>query len=104
MRTLATAAVAASLLSAAVLVPGCAGPDVGGDPEDSVFVDDSKADDFFSTSAAEYVVQGKSTITLDPAMATAPDADRMAAAKKLIELKQIAIAWFLTQYFESKEG
>ena len=104
MRTLATAAVAASLLSAAVLVPGCAGPDEGGDPEDSVFVDDSKADDFFSTSAAEFIVQGTSSVTLDPAMATASDADRMAAAKKLIELKQIAIAWFLTQYFESKEG
>src|SRR6478735_4080184 len=100
MRTLATAALAASLLS---VIPACAGQDSSEDPEDSVFVDDGKADDFFSTSAVEYVIEGKSTVTLDPSLATASDADRMSAAKKLIGLKQIGIAWFLTQYFVSKE-
>ncbi|HUS33087.1 MAG TPA: hypothetical protein VMZ53_31515 [Kofleriaceae bacterium] len=102
MRTLATAALAASLLSTSVLA-GCAGSGDEGDPEDTVFVDENKADNFYSTSAAEYVITGKSTVVLDASMATASDADRLAAAKKLIELKQIAIAWFLTEYFKSKE-
>jgi hypothetical protein len=100
MRTLATAALAASLFS---VIPACAGQEEGNDPEDSVFVDDGKADDFFSTSAVEYVIEGKSSVTLDASLASASDADRMAAAKKLIALKQIGIAWFLTQYFVSKE-
>jgi len=101
MRTLATAALAASLLSTGLA--GCAGSSEDGDPEDTIFVDENKADNFFSTSAAEYVITGKSTVVLDASMATASDADRLAAAKKLIELKQIAIAWFLTEYFKSKE-
>jgi hypothetical protein len=92
---------AASVLSASLL-SGCTGEE-SGDPEDSMFVDDSKADDFFSTSAAEYILEGKSTVVLDAAMAYKPAAERLAAAKKLVGLKQIAIAWFVTQYFVSKE-
>lgn len=101
MRSVATAALAVSLFS---VIPACTEPSGDADdPEDSVFVDDGKADDFFSTSAVEYIVEGKSTVTLDPALATASDADRLAAAKKLIGLKQVSVAWFLTQYFVSKE-
>jgi hypothetical protein len=83
MRTLATAALAASLFS---VIPASAGQEEGDDPEDSVFVDDGKADDFYSTSAVEYVIEGKSSVTIDASLATASDADRMAAAKKLIGL------------------
>src|SRR5665647_328820 len=97
MRTTALfAATAISLL-------GCADTQEGEDPEDSVFVDDSKADDFFSMSGVEYILQGKSTVTLDASMATRPVAERLAAAKKLIGYKQIAIAWFITQYLVDKE-
>ena len=96
MRTTALfAATALSLL-------GCAGEEAG-DPEDSMFVDDSKADDFFSTSAAEYILEGKSTVTLDASMASASADAKLAAAKQLIAYKQIGIAWFLTQYLVSKE-
>jgi hypothetical protein len=98
MRT--TALFAATALTASLF--GCA--DTGeGDPEDSVFVDDSKADDFFSTSASEYILEGKSTVTLDASMAGATAAEKLEAAKKLVAYKQIAIAWFLTQYLVSKE-
>ena len=100
MRTLATAALAASLFS---VIPACTSESESNDPEDSVFVDEGKADDFYSTSAIEYIVEGKSSVTLDPALATASEAVRMEAAKKLISLKQISVAWFLTQYFVSKE-
>lgn len=75
----------------------------GEDPEDSVFVDDGKADDFFSVSAQEYLLEGSSTVVLDAAMASRPAAERLAAATKLIGLKQIAIAWFITQYLVDKE-
>jgi hypothetical protein len=98
-----TALLAATVLSAGLAShAGCADPD-DGDPEDSIFVDDSKADDFFSTSAVEYILEGKSTVTLDAAMAGASAADKLAAAQKLVGYKQIAIAWFLTQYLVNKE-
>jgi hypothetical protein len=100
MRT--TALFAATALAATSLI-GCAGSADSEDPEDSTFVDDGKADDFFSTSAVEWILEGKSTIVLDASFATRPLADRQAAAKKLIGLKQIAIAWFITQYLVDKE-
>lgn len=97
MRTTALfAATAISLL-------GCADTSDAEDPEDSVFVEDGKADDFFSMSGVEYLLHGKSTVTLDASMASKPAAERLAAAKKLIGYKQIAIAWFITQYLVDKE-
>jgi hypothetical protein len=101
MRT--TALLAATCLSASLVGPGCTDIDEG-DPEDSVFVDDSKADDFFSTSAAEYVLEGRTSVTLDASLADASPEAKLAEAKKLIGYKQIAIAWFLTQYLVSKEN
>jgi hypothetical protein len=81
---------------------GCSHPtDV--DPEDGVAVDDGKEDNFFSADALEYVLEGKASVTLDASLATASDSVRMAAAKKLIGYKQIALAWFVTQYFVDKE-
>ncbi|KAB2887481.1 MAG: hypothetical protein F9K40_21365 [Kofleriaceae bacterium] len=84
---------------------GCAEvPDEGvEDPEDSIFVDDSKADDFYSLSAQEYLLEGKSTVVLDASMADRPAAERLEAATQLVGLKQIAIAWFITQYLVDKE-
>ncbi|MBK9036600.1 MAG: hypothetical protein IPL61_36015 [Myxococcales bacterium] len=73
------------------------------DPEDSVFVDDGKADDFLSLSAQEYTLEGHSTVVLDAALADRPATERLAAAKQLIGYKQIAIAWFVTQYLVDKE-
>ncbi|MEO8699199.1 MAG: hypothetical protein ABI867_04120 [Kofleriaceae bacterium] len=94
---LATAVLTASLF-------GCASaPEASEDPEDSVFVDDSKADDFFSVSAVEYTMTGKSTVVLDASFADKTSAQRLAAAKQLIGYKQIAIAWFITQYLVDKE-
>jgi hypothetical protein len=106
MRTLARsvrfAPLAAIALSGGLISAGCADTDEG-DPEDSMFVDDSKADDFFSTAASEFIFEGKSTVTLDASMATASAADKLAAAKQLVAYKQIGIAWFVTQYLVNKE-
>ncbi|MGE5183670.1 MAG: hypothetical protein ACM31C_16475 [Acidobacteriota bacterium] len=86
-----------------MLVPACSSPP-DGDPEDGVAVDEGKEDNFLSADAQEYVLEGQASVQLDASMATASDADRMAAAKKLIGYKQIAIAWFVTQYFVDKEN
>jgi hypothetical protein len=97
-----TALLTATALSTGLFASACA--DVPeGDPEDSVFVDDSKADDFFSTAAIEYVLEGKSTVTLDASMASLSAEAKLAEVKKLVGYKQIAIAWFLTQYLVNKE-
>jgi hypothetical protein len=97
--TMLASAVMASLLSTA-----CS-DELGAsdDPEDSIFVDDSKADDFYSLTAQEYLVEGKSTIVLDAAFATKTAAERLTEAKRIVGLKQIAIAWFMTQYLVDKE-
>ena len=92
------AALSVSLLSAG----GCSDETEGDDPEDSVFVDDSKADDFYSLSAQEYLLDGKSTVVLDASFATRTVDERLREAKRLVGLKQIAIAWFMTQYFVDK--
>lgn len=101
MRT--PAFVTASILTAGLFGhAGCAAPD-GGDPEDSVAVDEGKEDNFLSASAIEYVLTGKSSVTLDAGLATASADTRMVAAKKLIGLKQVAIAWFVTEYLVDKD-
>ena len=90
MRTIATVLAAVTLL-------GCSmGPTDDGDPEDSIAVDDGKADDFFSASALEYTVTGKASVTFT-------SQPTQAQVEKLISEKQIAIAWFLTQYLVDKE-
>ena len=95
----------AALAAGSLLATACTdAPEVDADdPEDSIFVDDSKADDFFSVSAQEYLLEGSSTVVLDASMATRPAAERLEAAKRLVGYKQIAIAWFITQYLVDKE-
>lgn len=95
--SLVATALACSLLGCAAQAPASE------DPEDSVFVDDGKADDFFSVSAQEYTLEGRSTVVLDEAFATRPAEERLAEARRLVGLKQIAIAWFVTQYLVDKE-
>lgn len=103
MRTAKLAMTLAALSLGAGLVGACTDSASSDDPEDSVFVDDGKADDFFSMSAQEYTLSGKSTVVLDASMADKPAPERLAAAKKLVGYKQIAIAWFITQYLVDKE-
>jgi hypothetical protein len=93
--TLATATLGSTLVACA--------PTASGDPDDAVFVDQGKEDDFFSVTAREYALRGRTSVTLDASFAGKPEAERKAAAIELIGYKQIAIAWFLTQYLVDKE-
>lgn len=100
MRSLSLALACSLAFGAAT---GCSTPADDGDPEDAVAVDEGKEDNFLSQDALEYTLTGQTSVTLDASYATKTEAERMAAAKKLIGYKQIAIAWFVTQYFVDKE-
>jgi hypothetical protein len=71
--------------------------------EDGFAVPAGKEDDFYSLSAYEYVVEGRASVTLEPALAGAAADEREARVKELIGYQQIAVAWFLTQYFIEKK-
>lgn len=72
-------------------------------PEDGIVVPDGKDDDFYSLSAYEYVLEGEATITLDADDVQLAAAPKQARVKELIGYKQVAIAWFVTQYLVDKE-
>lgn len=59
--------------------------------------------DFYSESAREYFVSGASTVTLEPELAGATEDAKLARAKELVPLKNVAISWFLNQYIADKE-
>lgn len=67
------------------------------DVEDGFVVPEGKEDDFLSESAREFIVEGRSTVTVEEGAGL----DR---AKELISLKHVAIAWFLNQYLVDKES
>jgi hypothetical protein len=91
------------------LLAGCAGVEPTGLDEGEEFVEDAvvvpegKADDFLSMSAREYVVTGTASVTLEDRFTSATEAQRMARARELVSLRQIAIAWFLNQYLVDKD-
>src|SRR5262245_25935555 len=86
-----------AILLATLVATGCAStPTDPEDFEDGFVVPAGKEDDFFSLSASEFVVEGRSTVTVEDGAG----ADR---AKELIGLKHISIAWFLNQYLVDKE-
>ncbi len=71
--------------------------------DDAIVVPEGKADDFLSMTAREFVVTGTASVTLEDRFATATETERMARARELVSLRQIAIAWFLNQYLVDKE-
>jgi hypothetical protein len=72
--------------------------------EDGVAVPAGKEDDFFSASAYEYVLEGRTSVTIEASLAGASEQDKLDRVRELIGYKQIAIAWFLTQYLVDKES
>ncbi len=90
---------------ASLSAAACVEPEPGDEamPEDGVVVPEGKEDDFLSLSAYEYRVEGKTTVTLEPELASAPATTKEARVRELIGYKQIAIAWFLTEYLVDKE-
>ncbi len=95
MRLLSTS-LAGLLATATFACSADVAPITAEDTEDGVVVPDGKEDDFFSLSANEYVLEGRSTVTVEAGAGEA-------RARELVTLKHIAIAWFLNQYLVDKE-
>lgn len=94
--------------AASLLLTACAAlpPEAGeGEDlvEDAIAVEDGKADDFISRTAREYVVSGTASVTLESEYGSRTEDERVARARELVSLRQIAIAWFLNQYLVDKE-
>lgn len=71
--------------------------------DDDVIVPEGKEDNFYSTSAREYFVSGKGLVTLEPEYEGKPAAEKLRRAKQLVQLKSLAISWFLNQFLIDKE-
>lgn len=82
---------------------GCAAPGPDGSGP-AVLVPNGKEDDFLSESANEYVVSGRSSVTLDEADLELDDEARLARVQELVGYQQIAIAWFLNSYLIDKKS
>ena len=65
-------------------------------PEDGVVVPEGKADDFFSTAAAEFIIEGRSFVTVE-------EGEGLERAKELIRLKHVSISWFLNDFLIEEE-
>ena len=86
------------------LIAGCANPTTAPDSnDDDVIVPEGKEDDFFATSAKEYFVSGRSTVTLEDTLKGHAAAEKLARIKQLVVLKNVAIGWFLNVYLTDKE-
>lgn len=73
-----------------------------GDDETLTVVPPGKMDDFYSSSAQEYYIEGVVPISLDAQWTDASDEERAAEAARLAPLKQVMIAWFLNTYVIDK--
>ena len=71
--------------------------------DEAVVVPPGKADNFFSLSAQEYMVEGTTWIELEAALEGADEETRLARVKELVFFRQIAVNWFLLQYLMGPE-
>ena len=88
-----------------VVALGC-GPQTSSqaiDDSDVEVVPDGKADNYFSTTASEYWVDGTAKVVLEDRYQTATAAQKLARANALAELKTIQIGWFLNVRLTDKE-
>jgi hypothetical protein len=87
---------------ALTMVAGC-GAQVGdaASNDDDVIVPEGKEDDFYASSAAEYWFSGTGTVTVEETLTT-QDA-KLKRARELVQLKNVAISWFLNTYLIDKE-
>lgn len=98
-RKLETALATCALLLSACVAGGPPEPDPTGGPARP----GGKADDFFSPHAFEYLVTGRTTVTVEEALVGESEEAQLARVRELIGLQHVALAYFLTQYLIDKE-
>lgn len=90
------------LVASSLALAACTGAPAELGDDDIEAIDDGKADNYFSTSAREYWAEGGSQVVVEPGLKTA--AARLARAKELMQLKAVAIGWFLNVRLTDKEA
>lgn len=73
------------------------------DEEGGVVVAEGKEDNFLSARAQEYMVEGRTSVTLESSLASSSEAVKMRRVKELIAYRQVVIGWFLNAYLVDKE-
>ncbi len=97
------ASMRASLAKISLLALSLAACSLTADQPSGSAVPGDKADDFLSASAYEYILESRTSVTIEAELANEPEEVKLARVKELIGYKQIAIGWFLTQFFIDKE-
>ncbi len=72
--------------------------------QDDVVVWPGKEDNFISLSALEYLLEGKTQVTLEPEYAERSEEERLARVQELIPLKSIQVGWFLNVFLSEKKS
>ncbi len=85
----------------ATAMGGCALTSANAEDENFI-VPPGKADNYFSVTAQEYLVEGSSTVTLETRYLGEDEETKMKRAKELIGYKHIVIEWFLNVYLREK--
>ena len=85
------------------LAPACDDSATTPEAESPTLVEVGKADNFLSTSAQEYWIDGTDRVTLDASWASRSEAEQLAEVKRLIPYRQVLIGWFLNRYMVDKD-
>ncbi|MCK5798925.1 MAG: PPC domain-containing protein [Deltaproteobacteria bacterium] len=94
----------ATTFLSSLLVFGCTSMEPGADEDENLIAPAGKEDNFFSNTAQEYYVKATPTIRLGDSYKGKPLADREARARRIMEGKTKAIAWFLHVYLVDKSS
>ena len=87
----------------ALLCTAACGGESGSAEDEATVVPPGKADNFFSLSAQEYMVEGTTWVELEASLAEADEETRLERVKELVFFRQIAVNWFLLQYLMGPE-
>ena len=90
----------AACLGACSAEPAVIGAGTEAEPE---AVPLGKEDNFLAQTAREYLVEGRTTVTLEAESGRLTQDEQLAQVKRLIPFRQVVVAWFLNAYVSPKD-